>query len=163
MIIGSIDIAKKVLIIAEAGNCHEGDIGRAKEMVHRAKEVGADAIKFQTIVPERLVSADQTERLMRLRQFQLAYTQFEELAAEIFGKEAIQDRIGKVLEIGGLKEKSLAALRAGIKTIVIPKDNLRDLVDLPKDAKAKLTFIPARSVQEVLDVALQKPKRARRA
>ena len=82
MIIGSIDIAKKVLIIAEAGNCHEGDIGRAKEMVHRAKEVGADAIKFQTIVPERLVSADQTERLVRLRQFQLAYTQFEELAAE---------------------------------------------------------------------------------
>lgn len=71
---------------------------------------------------------------------------------------------GKVMEIGGLKEKSLAALRAGIKTIVIPKDNVRDLVDLPKDAKAKLTFIPARSVQEVLDVALQKkPKRAKRA
>lgn len=62
---------------------------------------------------------------------------------------------GKVLEIGGLKEKSLAALRAGIKTIIIPADNKRDLVDMPKDAKAKLKFIPVKSIDEVLKVALK--------
>ena len=64
---------------------------------------------------------------------------------------------GKVMEIGGLKEKSLAALRAGIRTIIIPADNKRDLVDMPKEAKAKLKFIVAKTVPDVLGVALQKP------
>lgn len=82
MIIGPVDLARKVLIIAEAGNCHEGDVGRAKEMIHQAREAGADAIKFQTIVPERLVSADQAKRLAQLRQRQLSYDQFAALARE---------------------------------------------------------------------------------
>lgn len=80
MNIGTINLAQQVFIIAEAGNCHEGDFGRAKEMVRQAKAAGADAIKFQTIVPERLVSSDQTERLARLSKFQLTYNQFQELA-----------------------------------------------------------------------------------
>ena len=63
---------------------------------------------------------------------------------------------GKVLEIGGLKEKSLAALRAGIKTIVIPADNKRDLVDMPDEAKKKLTFVTVRTMPEVIDTALRK-------
>lgn len=82
MIVGPVDLAKKVLIVAEAGNCHEGDVGRAREMIHQAREAGADAIKFQTIVPERLVSADQSERLAQLRHKQLSYDQFAALAGE---------------------------------------------------------------------------------
>lgn len=80
MTIGEFDTAERIFIIAEAGNCHEGDVGRAREMIYQAKAAGADAIKFQTIVPERLVSADQAERLGRLRQWQLSYHQFQDLA-----------------------------------------------------------------------------------
>ncbi|HEY6111342.1 MAG TPA: endopeptidase La, partial [Chthoniobacterales bacterium] len=63
---------------------------------------------------------------------------------------------GLVLPIGGLKEKSLAAMRAGISTIIIPKLNEKDLVDVPEEAKQKLKFIPVENVDEVLNVALEK-------
>ncbi|PYJ64695.1 MAG: endopeptidase La, partial [Verrucomicrobia bacterium] len=57
---------------------------------------------------------------------------------------------GLVLPIGGLKEKSLAAMRAGISTVVIPKLNEKDLVDVPEEAKQKLKFVPVENVDEVL-------------
>jgi len=63
---------------------------------------------------------------------------------------------GLVLPIGGLKEKSLAAMRAGITTVIIPKLNEKDLVDVPEEAKQKLKFVPVESVDEVLAVALEK-------
>ncbi len=61
---------------------------------------------------------------------------------------------GHVLPIGGLKEKMLAALRGGIKTIVIPEENVKDLVDIPDNVKSKLEIIPVSRVGEVLKVAL---------
>ena len=61
---------------------------------------------------------------------------------------------GLVLAIGGLKEKSLAAYRAGIKTVIIPKDNEKDLIDVPAEVKEKVEFIPVATVSEVLDLAL---------
>jgi ATP-dependent Lon protease len=61
---------------------------------------------------------------------------------------------GRVLPIGGLKEKLLAALRAGLKTVIIPADNEKDLADIPDNVKAGLTIIPVRNVEEVLKVAL---------
>jgi ATP-dependent Lon protease len=63
---------------------------------------------------------------------------------------------GLVLPIGGLKEKSLAAMRAGITTVIIPKLNEKDLVDVPEEAKEKLKFVPVENVDEVLAVALEK-------
>ena len=63
---------------------------------------------------------------------------------------------GLVLPIGGLKEKSLAAMRAGISTVIIPKLNEKDLVDVPEEAKQKLKFVPVENVDEVLNVALEK-------
>ena len=63
---------------------------------------------------------------------------------------------GLVLPIGGLKEKSLAAMRAGITTVIIPKLNEKDLVDVPEEAKQKLRFVPVENVDEVLAVALEK-------
>jgi ATP-dependent Lon protease len=63
---------------------------------------------------------------------------------------------GLVLPIGGLKEKSLAAMRAGISTVIIPKLNEKDLVDVPEEAKQKIKFIPVENVDEVLAVALEK-------
>jgi ATP-dependent Lon protease len=61
---------------------------------------------------------------------------------------------GVVLPIGGLKEKSLAALRAGIKEILIPKDNEKDLEDVPQEAKQRLLFRPVQNIDEVLAAAL---------
>jgi ATP-dependent Lon protease len=63
---------------------------------------------------------------------------------------------GLVLPIGGLKEKSLAAMRAGISTVIIPKLNEKDLADVPEEAKEKLKFIPVETVDEVLEIALEK-------
>ncbi len=63
---------------------------------------------------------------------------------------------GLVLPIGGLKEKSLAALRAGIRHVVIPKLNEKDLVDVPAEVKRKIEFTPVENVDEVLAVALSK-------
>lgn len=62
---------------------------------------------------------------------------------------------GLVLPIGGLKEKSLAAMRAGISTVIIPKLNEKDLVDVPDEAKQKLKFVPVENVDQVLEVALE--------
>jgi ATP-dependent Lon protease len=70
---------------------------------------------------------------------------------------------GLVLPIGGLKEKSLAAMRAGISTIVIPKLNEKDLVDVPEEAKQKLKFVPVENVDEALNVALEKNGAAKSA
>ena len=64
---------------------------------------------------------------------------------------------GRVLPIGGLKEKLLAALRSGIKTVLIPKENEKDLIDLPANVKAGLEIIPVAQVDEVLKNALTKP------
>jgi len=63
---------------------------------------------------------------------------------------------GLVLPIGGLKEKSLAAMRAGISTVIIPRLNEKDLVDLPEEVKQKIKFVPVDNVDEVLAVALEK-------
>ena len=61
---------------------------------------------------------------------------------------------GEVLPIGGLKEKLLAALRGGIQTVIIPKENERDLVEMPKNIKKNLDIRPVRWIDEVLEIAL---------
>ena len=62
--------------------------------------------------------------------------------------------MGKVLPIGGLKEKLLAALRGGLKTVIIPKDNVKDLEDVPKNVLDEIEIIPASNVSDVLKIAL---------
>ena len=62
--------------------------------------------------------------------------------------------VGEVLPIGGLKEKTIAARRAGIKTIVIPADNERDLDDIPDHVKRGIGFCPVRQFREVVDIVL---------
>ncbi|WP_286271929.1 endopeptidase La [Thalassotalea hakodatensis] len=64
---------------------------------------------------------------------------------------------GEVLPIGGLKEKLLAAHRGGIKTVVIPKDNERDLKEIPDNVKADLAIHPVKWIEEVLAIALENP------
>jgi len=62
---------------------------------------------------------------------------------------------GRVLPIGGLKEKALGAARAGIKAVIIPKKNVKDLVEIPPHLKRRLKFIPVKTMEEVLQNALE--------
>lgn len=66
---------------------------------------------------------------------------------------------GRVLPIGGLKEKSLGAHRAGITTIIMPKENEKDIEDIPESVRQDLTFIPVSHVDEVLKIALSEEKK----
>lgn len=68
---------------------------------------------------------------------------------------------GEVLPIGGLKEKLLAAHRGGIKTVLIPQENERDLAEIPKNIKGQLEIRLVKWIDEVLEVALQRPPEAR--
>lgn len=64
---------------------------------------------------------------------------------------------GRILPVGGVREKALAALRSGITTIVIPESNVADLREVPKELKRRITFLPVRHMREVLDHVLVEP------
>ena len=64
---------------------------------------------------------------------------------------------GRVMRIGGLKEKTMAALRHGVRTVIIPKENERDLEEIDQTVRRQLNFISAQSVETVLDAALNRP------
>ncbi len=68
---------------------------------------------------------------------------------------------GRVLPVGGIKEKVLAAQRAGVKTVILPKQNEKDLVDAPESARRELTFKFAETIDDALKVALPKPRKKR--
>jgi ATP-dependent Lon protease len=67
---------------------------------------------------------------------------------------------GEVLQIGGLKEKLLAAHRGGIKTVLIPEENVKDLVEIPDNVKNKLEIIPVKWIDKVLEIALERQPEA---
>ena len=62
---------------------------------------------------------------------------------------------GKVLAIGGLKEKSLAAFRAGYKRLIIPRDNEKDLADVPDEVKKAIKIIPVETIDQVFSTVLK--------
>ena len=66
---------------------------------------------------------------------------------------------GKVLPIGGLKEKLLAAARAGIRTVIVPAANIAELSEIPEHVRSKVDVVPAKTMRDVLNVALVKPPR----
>lgn len=79
MNIGNIDLDKDILIIAEIGNNHEGDFALAEKMIHAAAKAGAGAVKFQTIVPDKLVAPQQKDAMDLFTKFQFSYEQFAQL------------------------------------------------------------------------------------
>ena len=68
---------------------------------------------------------------------------------------------GGVLPIGGLREKSLAAARAGLKRVIIPRENEPDLADLPEETRKELTFIPVDTIEQVFEAAFSDNGRTR--
>ncbi len=80
MKINSFDLDKRLLVVAEIGNNHEGSFEVAKELVRKAAECGVDAVKFQVFRTEYFVSRSNIERFNKLKSFELSYSQFEQLA-----------------------------------------------------------------------------------
>ncbi len=80
MKIGTLDLENEILLVAEIGNNHEGNYELAEKLIQAAAKAGANAIKFQTIVPERLVSPKEGDRIKQLERFKLSYEQFEKLS-----------------------------------------------------------------------------------
>lgn len=66
---------------------------------------------------------------------------------------------GRVLPVGGIREKALAALANGIKTVIIPYENSKDLEDLPKYVKKQIKFVLVKNVEEILEIAFEKPEK----
>jgi len=64
---------------------------------------------------------------------------------------------GRVLPVGGVRDKALAALRAGIPRVILPRKNLRDLKEIPRDLKRRMTFVPVDHMEQVLEAALESP------
>jgi sialic acid synthase SpsE len=121
MKIGGWDSDDSVLIVAEVGNNHEGRFALAEELVGRAAEAGADAVKFQTFRPEWYVGPEESERLARLHRFRLSIDEFGQL--------------------------SETARRSGLLFISTPFDvesarQLVGIVDALKVASGDITFMP---------------------
>ena len=76
MIINGFDTSKKVMIVAEIGNNHEGKISLAKKMIDLAHKAGADAVKFQTFKVEKFILSKNKKRFEKLKKFQLTYGEF---------------------------------------------------------------------------------------
>jgi ATP-dependent Lon protease len=70
---------------------------------------------------------------------------------------------GRVLPVGGLKEKALGAMRAGIRTVIIPEKNKKDLAEFPRHLKRKIEFVPVKHMAEVLERAIIEPKPKKRS
>jgi len=67
---------------------------------------------------------------------------------------------GEVTAIGGLKEKLLAAHRGGIKTVMIPEENVKDLAEIPENVKSQIEIVPVKWIDKVLEVALERQPEA---
>ena len=78
---GNHDLNKNVLIVAEIGNNHEGNINNAKKLIEEAYRAGVDAVKFQTFVPEKYVSINDSNRIKLLKKFQLDRKSIVELSS----------------------------------------------------------------------------------
>jgi sialic acid synthase SpsE len=78
--IGDIDLRRHVLVVAEIGNNHEGDVGRARALIEAAAEAGAPAVKMQTFRTASFVSSSDPKRVEQLRRFELTFDEFGELS-----------------------------------------------------------------------------------
>ena len=125
-----------------------------------AKDLGIDEEDFQTLdthvhVPEGAVPKDGPSAGVTMATAIASAFTHRPVHHEIGMTGEITLR-GRVLPIGGLREKSIAAVRSGLTTIIIPQENVRDLDDIPKEVKDVLTIITATTLEDVLDKALVK-------
>jgi ATP-dependent Lon protease len=150
-----------IILTGQIGNVMKESAQAALSLVRtRANELGAKAEEFldsdiHVHVPAGAVPKDGPSAGVAMFTALASLFSNTPVRADVAMTGEITLR-GLVLPIGGLKEKSLAAMRAGISTVIIPKLNEKDLVDVPEEAKQKLKFVPAENVDDVLSVALEK-------
>lgn len=153
----------KITQTGKLGDVMKESIDTAYSVVRaKSKELGIDDAIFNTTdihihVPEGATPKDGPSAGIAM------YTTIVSVLTKrpVFHDVAMTGEItlqGRVLPIGGLKEKLLSALRGGIKTVIIPKDNEKDLVEIPDNVLSGLKIIPVSNVCEVIDIALDKNK-----
>ena len=149
----------KVMQTGKLGDVMKESIDTAYSVVRaRSKDLGIDADVFEKTdvhihVPEGATPKDGPSAGIAM--FTTLVSVFTKTPVKkdvaMTGEITLQ---GRVLAIGGLKEKLLSALRGGIKTVIIPKDNEKDLAEIPANVKEGLKIIPVSEVREVLKIAL---------
>ena len=151
----------KVMQTGKLGDVMKESIDTAYSVVRaRSKDLGIDADVFEKTdvhihVPEGATPKDGPSAGIAM--FTTLVSVFTKIPVRkdvaMTGEITLQ---GRVLPIGGLKEKLLSALRGGIKTVIIPKDNEKDLAEIPDNVKEGLKIMPVSEVKEVLEIALKK-------
>lgn len=151
----------KVMQTGKLGDVMKESIDTAYSVVRaRSKDLGIDADLFEKTdvhihVPEGATPKDGPSAGIAM--FTTLVSVFTKIPVRkdvaMTGEITLQ---GRVLPIGGLKEKLLSALRGGIKTVIIPKDNEKDLAEIPDNVKEGLKIMPVSEVKEVLEIALKK-------
>ncbi|WP_191059031.1 endopeptidase La [Geminicoccus harenae] len=149
----------KMTITGKLGDVMQESIQAARSYVrHRSEALGIEPEQFEKIdihihVPEGATPKDgPSAGIAMVTSIVSVLTKIPVHAAVAMTGEVTLR--GRVLPIGGLKEKLLAALRGGLKTVLIPKDNEKDLADIPANVKEKLEIVPVSTVDQVLARAL---------
>jgi ATP-dependent Lon protease len=149
----------QISLTGQIGNVMKESAQAAFSLVRsRAKELGINPAEFQETdihvhVPAGAIPKDGPSAGIAMFTALASLFSNRPVSADVAMTGEVTLR-GLVLPIGGLKEKSLAAARAGVKRVIIPKLNEKDLPEIPDEVKRKVTFYPAETVDEVLKVAL---------
>src|SRR5574337_1361424 len=158
----------KLILTGQLGDVMKESIHAAQSVVRaRAQRVGIEAdfhdkYDIHVHVPEGATPKDGPSAGIAMCTALVSALTRNPVRSEIAMTGEITLR-GRVLPIGGLKEKLLAAHRGGITTVIIPEDNKKDLVDMPANITASLEIHPVRWIDEVLDIALEHPLRPKPA
>ncbi len=149
----------KMTITGKLGDVMQESVQAAKSYVRsRSRLLGVEPARFDTTdihihVPEGATPKDGPSAGVAMATSIVSVLTRIPVKASVAMTGEVTLR-GRVLPIGGLKEKLLAALRGGIKTVLIPKENEKDLAEIPENVKKGLKIIPVSNVDEVLQVAL---------
>ena len=159
----------EVLLMEGKGNLQiTGQIGNVMQelaqaalsfLKSRARQFGIDPEIFEQVdihihIPEGAIPKDGPSAGITICTALISAFTGREVLREVGMTGEITLR-GRVLPVGGVREKVLAAHRAGLKTVILPKRNLKDLVDVPKRARSELNIIPVEHIDQVLEIALK--------
>ena len=158
----------EVLLMEGKGNLQiTGQIGNVMQesaqaalsyLKSRAEQLQVDAQLFENLdihihIPEGAIPKDGPSAGITICTALISAFTGREVHKEVGMTGEITLR-GRVLPVGGIREKVLAAHRAGLRTVIMPKRNAKDLIDVPKRARSEMNIVPVEHIDQVLEVAL---------
>jgi ATP-dependent Lon protease len=168
----------EVLLVDGKGNLQiTGQIGNVMQesaqagltyLKSRCHTLGVDPELFENVdvhihIPEGAIPKDGPSAGITIATALISAVTGREVSREVGMTGEITLR-GRVLPVGGIREKILAAHRSGLKTVILPRRNIKDLVDVPKRARDELKLVPVEHMDQVLEIALvEKPIHIRKA